>query len=495
MAKSAKINFDSQVRTLSLKFYVEQLMPAKDRQYYETLLANCSQQKYPKLIEKAKKMEQFYCKKFFDLVNNFSYKDFCVAAIYHDKDTTEKKGSPFLPSAKKGHWHLLIWRKNWRAPKARFRVKTIINQLGLNYAPQLDSQLWLKHGAEVIQSSVANYMAYLPHETETAIAQGKHQYSRKEIAKNFSDDELEKIFKYYEKMRKKTTIDWDELDRQAIQRGLQVKDFDNWIRSKLNVSQRASSNYTVVHKDYEFALSQGVKEMGNITRCSILISGAGNLGKTYTTSKTLKAMGLSVCEAADGSGKYDTLKATDQALVFNDTGVSDAKKVFDNCAVVLHRRNSDDRPWTGKYAIVTTNYSPFDAVHQMIKQTGYATRYEELNDADKTSFDAVAQRLYFCHIDPETKLLVRDKSQERGSQDSYDKHDDMFVAFQNEFNIQLQTYEYKKPISKLDVDNEKHKNDWKLTPQEFAKKYSSKRANIVQLNQKKEANNGPINPF
>ena len=71
----------------------------------------------------------------------------------------------------------------------------------------------------------------------------------------------------------------------------------------------------------------------------------------------------------------------------------------------------------------------------------------------------------------------------------------MFIAFQNEFNIQLQTYEYKKPISKLDIDDEKHKNDWKLTPREFAKKYSSKRANVVQLNQKKEANNGPINPF
>lgn len=501
MAKSANITFDSQVRTLALKFYVEQLMPAQIRQQYTELLAievskNASIYQQQDALIKSKQIEKIYCEKFFKMIEDFHYKDYKICTIYHDKDTTEKAGSPFLPACKKGHWHVLIWRDSWRAPKKRFRVQTIINKLSLNYAPNLDTKLWKEHGAEQIKSSVANYVTYLPHNTEEAIDDGKFQYSISEIAKNFSDDELNEIFKYYEKTRKKTAVDWDELDREAVEKGLQVKDFSEWIKTKLNVSQRASANFKVIHRDYEDALEKGVKRIGQITRCSILITGAGNLGKTYTSSKTFRAMGLKTYEAPDGSGKYDNLSALHEAMIFNDTGIADAKKVFDNYPVILHRRNSDDRPWCGRYAVVTTNDSVFDAICGMIG-VRYARNYDELIGSDKTHYNAVAQRLYFCHIDTKNKELVMDKAQERGMQKSIDEHDKMFIAFKNEFDIQLQTYDYTKPVSKLEEAKKQCKNKKKaleinrdptiLSQQELK--------NIVQLNQEKQVNSGSINPF
>lgn len=453
------LTFDSQPRTLTLKFYVEQLMDANARRQYTALWKIKDKDQNAAAI--CKQMENHYCKLFWDKLANFKYQDYKIVGIYHNLDSTEDKGSPFVPSIEKGHWHVVIWRDNWQAPKKRFRVRTIIDLLGLNYAPELDADIWKKHGAEVVESTIASAVVYLPHETETAIMDGKHQYSRHLLAKNFSDAELDTIFAYYQKIRTKTTTDWDVLDAQAIQRGLNVEDFDSWFKTKLSATQRSQATARVIRKDYEDALHKGVSRIGDITRCSVLIYGTGNMGKTFTTAKTLKALGLRTYEATKGTGKYDGLSALDEAMTFDDVTVSDAKNVFDNRAVVLHRRNSGDRPWIGKYAIVTTNDDPFQAICGMagILVSKNAT-YEDLTESERAHYDAIEERLYICHIDEETNKLVVDKPQSRGDQASFNAHDDLFEIFKNEFDKQLSGYHHDSAVSRFDSIFNKNKPKW-----------------------------------
>ena len=489
---------ESQYRTLALKFYIEQTMPAEIRQNYTALLAQSVDKNVTIYVQqnaliRARQIEQIYREKFFKMIEDFHYKDYKICAIYHDKDTVETKGSPFEIAIKKGHWHVLVWRESWKKPIKRFRVRTIINKLHLNYAPALDTQLWKQHGAETIKSSVANYVSYLPHRTEEAISDGKYQYDVKEIAKNFSDAELNKIFAYYEKTRKKTELDWDILDQQAIERGLQVKDFDAWINSKLSVTQRAKSAYRIIHHDYEQALLKGVHDMGEITRCSILIHGKGNVGKTYTTFKTLEAMHMNNYDAVSKSGKYDGLSALHTSMTFNDVGVSDAKNVFDNWAVVLHRRNSGDRPWVGKYVVVTTNNTPFEEIVHMAGIKRYVEKVSDLTKSEYESYKAIEKRLYICHINPITKTLVEEKKQRRGDKKAREAHDKMFYAFQAEFDYQLQSYNYipdaddEREFGKETLTDNENNDPTILSRQELK--------NIVQLNQKKQVNSGSINPF
>lgn len=491
------INVESQVRTLALKFYIEQLMPAEERQKYTQLLAirddkNANVYQQQNAMMTAKEIERIYYKKFFDLIENFKYKDYKIVAIYHDKDYAESKGSPFVAAIKKGHWHVVIWRDNFKVQKKRFRIKTIIKMLGLCYAPQLDTELWKKKGAEVVKSSISNYVTYFLHETQDAIDAGKHQYSKEEIAKNFSNEELEEIFKYYEKTRKKSSIDWDELDREAVERGYKVLDFDGWIKKKLSVVQRASSTFKIVRKDYEEALTKGIEAIGDITRCSIMIHGRGNLGKTYNTLKAFKALGLRYYDATTGSGKFDNLTAMTDALTFNDVGVSNPKNVFDDRAVLLHRRFSGDRPWCGTYAVLTCNGSPYKNICAMAGITTGGRDYDNLTHDEKEDYDAISQRLFICRINPITKELVLEKPQERGGDKAKEAHRKLFDAFKTMFDMSLASYDYKPDAKDYKNESDAQKRD-KENKEKALKKQQQKNNNVVQLNQ--EVNSGPINPF
>ena len=444
------INFGSQVRTLQLKFYVEQLMPAIDRKKYTELWK--IKDKNQKALEYCKEMENYYCTKFWNFVQNFQYKNYYVAAIYHNKDMQENEGSPFEVSSKKGHWHVMIWRGSWKAPKERFRVSTIVKKLGLAYAPDLDSSIWKKHGAEVITQGVPAFFTYLPHETDQAIKDGKAIYDHKEIAKNFSDVIANEIFEFYKKTKKKSSVDWDLLGEQAYQLGLALGDYDAWIDTQLNLKQEAQAVARKVHERYMQGLAVGVETKGHITRCSIILYGDGNSGKSYTTIKALEEMHLKTYSVRSGTGKYDGLSATDQAMLFDDIGVSQALSVFDNKAVVLHRRNSGDRPWVGTYAVVTTNADPEEALAHML---GVSADPVLRSPTDERLLDALKSRVYICRI--EKGELFLEKAQHRGSQKDFDEHDKLFIKFKNAFDHQLKTYKKDcEPVSKLELFFEKY---------------------------------------
>lgn len=458
MTKIKEIHVGSQVRTLSLKFYVEQLMPAADRKKYTALL-QLNNRKANKIC---KEMESNYCKKFWLLVSNFKYKDYQVCAIYHNKDLTESEDSPFEVSSKKGHWHVLVWRDSWKKPKKRFRVGTIVRKLGLAYAPKMDSEIWRKHGAEVVEQSIANFFAYLTHETDQAILDGKTAYSRAEVAKNFDDAIANQMYSYYQKSKKKNSIDWDLLAEEAYQLGLNVGDYDKWVDTKLSIKQQAQVTTRKIHEKYMDGLELGIERIGALTRCSILLHGTGNIGKSYTTFEALKKMNLKVYSAREKSGKYDGLSAQDQALVFDDVGVSQALNVFDNRAVILHRRNSGDRPWLGNYAIVTTNAEPDEAISSMLGMG--VSDVDLMTPTQRATFEALKSRLYICCI--KNGELFLEKAQHRGDQLSFDLHDKLFIKFKKAFDAELKNYDKEsKPVSKLEqlfcnFDKSKSEPNW-----------------------------------
>lgn len=436
---SASLNFWSEPRTVQLKFYVEQLMDPAKRTYYTNLLNTIDSGKATALEEaSAKQLENETCRQFWDLLSNFNYLDFKVAGIYHNQDLKEDQGSSFKPSLKKGHWHVMAWKANFKNPTKRFRLSTLVKKLGLQYSFS-DETLWKEDGASQLKYGVPNFFMYLTHESADAINKAKHVYSRDLIAKNFSDEEADKIRLAYKRSVIKTALDWDYLAGEAYSLGKKVGNFSRWADLHFNVGQQASRNFKVVREKYNEGLNIGITTLTDCPRCSIVISGAPNLGKTYTSRLALKKMGLATVTVASGTGKYDRVQPETDALIFDDTGVSDARNVLDNVGVVLHRRNSDDRPFKGKYVIITTNES-----HNIwTRKTAIGVQNLEgksLEEAESLQniIEAVKSRVYFAHISD--GKLVLDKRQERGSQKDFKIHDDMFLNFKKAFDTERAGY-------------------------------------------------------
>lgn len=437
---SASLSLWSEPRTVQLKFYVEQLMDPAKRAYYTNLLNAIDSGKATALDEaSAKQLENETCRRFWDLLSTFSYLDFKVAGIYHNQDLTEDAGSSFKPSVKKGHWHVMAWRGSFKNPVKRFHLNNLVKELGLQYS-SADETVWKKDGAEQLKYGVPAFFMYLTHESLDAIQKAKHVYDRNLIAKNFSDEEADKIRLAYKRSMVKTALDWDYLAGEAYSLGKKVGNFSRWADLHFNVGQQATRNFKVVREKYNEGLNIGITTLTDCPRCSIVISGAPNLGKTYTSRLALKKMGLATVTVASGTGKYDRVQPETDALIFDDTGVSDARNVLDNVGVVLHRRNSDDRPFKGKYVIITTNES-----HSIwTKKTAIGVQTLEgksLEEAESLQniIEAVKSRVYFAHISASGKLVL-DKRQERGSQKDFAVHDKMFLEFKRAFDTERAGY-------------------------------------------------------
>lgn len=431
-SKKVAVTFGSEPRTLALKFYPEQLLDEKSRIQF----MKCDD------VTKQRWIDQL-TKAFLQQIKQFHYLDFQVAVVLHDSDKVKAADDPFKISIEKAHFHLIIRRLS----KKRFRVNRIIQLLGLHYIKDDnfdDTIMWNAGGAEIIRD-FASYFLYLSHETNQAIVDGKHKYDRSEVISNFGDEIRESLWQAGLRNQKKSKIDWDEINDIAYTMGLNLKDFDPWVKANLTVTDQANKNFRVVSKSYQQGLSEGVAKIGHITRCSILIHGEGNLGKSYTSLEALKALHLNVYRASKGSGKYDNLSTATDAMIFDDVAVSDARNVFDNMAVTLHRRNSNDRAWLGSYAVVTTND---DAETFCRKMAGVSSTDELLDVNDpytKSKIDAIEaikQRLYICTV-KNNKLIV-ESATTRGSRADQAEHDKLFKKFAENFNAILKNYKPEK---------------------------------------------------
>lgn len=485
-SKISKITPLSQVTTLSLKFYFEQLLDPSDRVKYSALKGKkdftASEAHW---VRNAEKVAMTNFTQNVEAMDNTVWE---VYAVLHDRDLVRNSDDIFDIAFKKPHIHVYARRlevSKSRRSRKRFRVYTILKDLGLNYNPKADSKMWDSHGAEIIKQPFENSIAYAMHETKRAKLDGKEPYSISDVITNQSSDKVAFYLKKYKKGYKKTTeVDWDEFSEECYQLGLKCGDISAFFEDQLSVTLQTTRQAQLCRKKYEEGLAEGISAYGDITRVSVLIHGMGNLGKTENARKALQKMDKKTYIAARGSGKYDGLTHSTDAIIFDDMYGSDIRNVTDNHAARLHRRNSGDRPWLGDFVIATTNDDPTRWVYKSLglpvaecmrgeralKQWAdmysgddwltYVKRSDhgnlvpptELREALTDDFcvgwrqkEAVLSRLYICTIKPDYSrgqlILYVEKEQERGDYKSIEAHNRKFMDFKQMFDDCLSTYD------------------------------------------------------
>lgn len=152
--KGSKMTMQSNVKTLALKVYDEQIPDGWD-----------------KLKERIKelKKDEYQC-----------------LGIRHDEDVL---GDDFFePSTEKPHYHILIrvMRDSQNVTKSGKHVSTILNDLGIIFRKE-DATMIANHGIETVGDFGA-YATYLTHDTEKAIADGKQHYNTESIVSNITQE-------------------------------------------------------------------------------------------------------------------------------------------------------------------------------------------------------------------------------------------------------------------------------------------------------------------
>ena len=203
-------------------------------------------------------------------------------------------------------------------------------------------------------------------------------------------------------------------------------------------------------------LKHGIPKCPDLPRLSIIISGDGNVGKSFNTKLACKDMKLNVCEAVFGSGKYDNLTAGDDVLLFDDTYASQLLEVSDNRPVAVRRRNTNNSPWVGRYMIVLTNQ---DGDSWLKSSSPYPTENGEIRSDFQKTYDALKQRFIFCHVEwgdykaptfdrtndvSHDVHIVLDKPTDRGGDKYSEIHMKMYRDLVSHIEKHMKEYYYQK---------------------------------------------------
>lgn len=468
----------SRVPDLALKIYDEQLLDAKDRDEYEDRfkelmkMKDAGKSETPEYLHKLKEQHDLVANasmRFAERVHAIDKNKYAVLTIRHDKDTVRDPDDLFEVSIKKPHWHIWVWSRKLGAPVYEtgklFRVHTMVcgdgkgsRYLGLYYDRKKDAKMWDNRGAERIHNVIA-CVAYALHVSSSAVAKGKHIYSINELVTNLSMTEVKQMLKLYKGIdnhfiRKPNADDWNTWAQTAYERGLHLENFEDWAVDHFMVNQMASAKFRVIRDFYNRGLTQGLANAPQIDRCNIFILGAGNLGKSYNAQQAFLDMGVKrIAEATSGTGKYDYVTADTEALLFNDTRMTQAKTVMEQKPVKLHRRNNNDPVWKGHWVVFTSNFEePIDAAADCFRYEPTKNKDGELEYTDKQMLNIrpILQRAFFCRVeldaDPKSANyghyhLVLTRRAERGGVDQIDRLCQMFDRFRKAFDKSIYNYE------------------------------------------------------
>ena len=414
MAKGKKpLTLKSTVRTLSLKFYLEQIT--------ETL---------EELKERVKNMPK---------------EKYQGLGVVHDKDY--QCDSYWEPSIEKLHIHIIIRVLNAKTTQ----VDTILNMLKIQYRPEIDDILWQNHGAETCADFTAMAM-YLTHETEQAILDGKHKYDITEVFSNLTQEEIEEVRQGYIRfsngLGKKSFKDLAEIDEFAYNLGLIYGNFDEWYNS-LDFGFRSNTKIKTIKESYYRGVDVSFNKNDPINRLCIFIQGEKNTGKTYASREALK--GKKYLEiSGGGTGKYDKLQPSTEAILLSDDTSSSLLNMTDNYPCRAYKRQSNNPIWAGQYFIVTSNLSFFE----WLDVCGFK---------NEENINAMESRFYICHIEEQYhhNTLVCEKRSERGDVKDQQEKINMFIDFKNKFNKIIEEYN----IKEIKIDSK----DVFLTPKERMK--------------------------
>lgn len=395
LKKKGKLNLtmESKVATLALKFYDEQL-PSGWADLQNTIQG----------IDKTK---------------------YQVLAIKHNKDYCND--SIWAPSAQKAHYHTLFRSTD---TTQSVRVKNILQMLNVVYRPGIDDDLWREHGAETCVHFDA-YATYLTHDTKQARLDGKAQYPLDSIISNLNKDEIQLIRDGYVRVSQqhhKVSLDeMIQIDKEAEELGYNLKDFTDWY-DDLPFVVRKKSDMKTVRDSYERGIQKRVNENNKINRLCIFIEGEPNQGKTYGAIQALAGKKI-LSVGGGGTGKFDRLSPSHDAIVIDDDVAPNLLNMTDNYICQAYRRQNGNPHWCGQYFVVTSNKNFEDWLKSCtIKSNKH--------------IEAMLSRFYVCHIENVGGFnrLVCDSVSTRGTALEQEERRDMFLKFQEKMNESLKSY-------------------------------------------------------
>lgn len=395
LKKKSKITLtmESKVTTLALKFYPEQLPGGWD-----------NLKKIIKAIDKAL---------------------YQVLAIMHYKDYL--KDDIWAPSNEKPHIHIIFRMTD---TSKSIRVKQILQMLNVVFRQGIDDKLWKEHGAETCVHFDA-YAMYLTHDTRQARLDGKAQYDVDEIVSNLNADEIQLVRDGYIRVSQqhhKVSLDeMIQIDKEAEQLGYNLKDFTDWY-ADLPFVIRKKSDMKTIRESYERGIHRRVNENTKINRLCVFIEGQPNQGKTYGAIQALAGKKI-LPVGGGGTGKFDRLSPSHEAIVIDDDVAPNLLNMTDNYICQAYKRQSSNPYWCGQYFVVTSNKNFKDWL-------------ESCGIKSDIHVAAMFSRFYVCHIENVNgnNKLICDSVSTRGTATEQEERRDMFLEFQQRMNDSLQSY-------------------------------------------------------
>lgn len=386
----------------------------------------------------------------FDKIRNFD-KKYHIMAIVHDRD--EVANGIWQTSKVKPHIHVIFRCSN---RKDRYRVKKLLDDLGIVFRRGTDDALWKNGGVETI-GTFTGYAVYLTHETEDAIRDAKERYELDELISNLTLDEIIEVREGYTRLdngkRKITMDELIALDKEAYDLGYDMGSFDKWYGSQPFVVRSHSKKKTIM-ESYERGIKDRLEEHSEIVRACIFIHGPANSGKTYNSRVALAGKPC-LCVQGGGSGKFDNLRPDHKAIIIDDDTCPNLLNMSDNYICRAYRRNSDNQVWAGEYLIVTSNlYFPewVEACKIAVTESTKPILHSDYIDSDNQTYvsfptekyKAILSRFFVCRIsyDDKTSLpsLLCEHVSERGSCVAQEKRRDLYRDFCLKFNDAIRQY-------------------------------------------------------
>jgi len=363
--------------------------------------------------------------------------EYQILGIKHDKD--EVTHGVWDVAKDKTHYHIIARVVN---RKKRFRVKSMMAMLGVQFRKGLDETLWINQGVESVGNFSA-YANYLTHETLEAINDGKHVYEEFDIVSNLDVSGIRQVREGYTRIvaddLRVTTADLTALDIEAFELGYNVGNYDTWYRS-LPFIIRSNAKIKTIRESYNSGVAKRILDNLPITRLCVFIKGGPNVGKTYAAERALPSSDFLTVRGG-GTGKFDKLRPDHQSILIDDDVCPNLLNMTDNYPCFAYKRNSNNPAWTGDHFVVTSNLE----FHEWLASSGLSIyKYPNSTYEKNEHYDAMLSRFFVCEIFQDkngvSRLYLHSPST-RGDKETQKERAKMFADFREKFEATIANYE------------------------------------------------------
>ena len=190
---------------------------------------------------------------------------------------------------------------------------------------------------------------------------------------------------------------------------------------------RSNAKMKQIKESYLYGIQKKSEENGEIIRTCIFIKGEPNTGKTYAAVHALDGKKI-LKVGGGGTGKFDKLKTTTDAIIIDDDVCPNLLNMSDNYICQAYRRGSNNPYWCGDYLIVTSNYD-FD---EWLKKCNISSSHTE----------SVRSRFYVCSVDliKDTKKLYCESVCTRGTPAEQNLRKNKYIEFRDNFERIINGY-------------------------------------------------------